>query len=108
MNGGTEYAYDPDLPFVAVGKSTKMPYARFNSRGDAERFYPFDCDVIDTTPKPKIPEDAQHITWGKKNVAYSRINDRWYGWTDAGLSEGALLGLIGDAEVTVLVPKEES
>lgn len=108
MNDGSEYAYDPELPFLVVGKVTRTLYARFNDREDAVRFSPFYCDVIDTTPKPKIPEDAKHITWGRKNAAYSRIDDRWYGWTDTGLSEGAMLELIGDDEVTVLVPKEDS
>ncbi|QOC59408.1 hypothetical protein SEA_LIFES_83 [Microbacterium phage Lifes] len=67
-------------------------------------------EVIDTTPKPKIPEDAQHITWGTETLAYSRyVDDLWYGWNHGhGLSDEELLEMIGDAEVTVLVRKEDA
>lgn len=103
----TEYAYDPASPYVVAGRESGILFSRFRHEEDAQEYADtLGFIMIDTTPKPKIPVDAQHITWGRKNAAYSRIDDRWYGWTDTGLSEGAMLELIGDAEVIVLVPKE--
>lgn len=106
----TEYAYDPEFPFLVT--LSGHPAAKFTQRWDAEYYvgkWSDSAEIIDTTPKPKIPEDAKHITWGRGNVAYSLYEGLWYGWTDGnGLSEDELLRWIGDAEVVVLVPKEEA
>lgn len=107
----TDLTYDPELPFVVIEGGQIS--GRFRMIDDAN-YWIHDVsgsgELIDTTPKPKIPEDAQHITWGKKKIAYSRHYDGlWYGWNHGrGLSEAELLTWIGDDEVTVLVRKEES
>lgn len=107
-----ELKYDPELPFAYLDTTGSEVYARFKHRSDAEVFRER-CNfgrVVDTTPKPKIPEDAQHITWGESKLAYSRYDDGlWYGWNHGwGLSDEEILKWIGDYEVIVLVRKEES
>lgn len=108
----TELKHDPELPFVAVGVSTREVFARFSNLEGAVSFSddgPYVVEVIDTTPKRKIPEDAQHITWGQGRVAYSRYEGQWVGWNHGyAISEEELLTWIGEDEVTVLVRKEES
>lgn len=113
----SDLKHDPEFPYVVLiredhgpdnilGKFSDIAYAtQLKNAGIAAL-----REVVDTTPKPKIPDDAQHITWGKKQVAYSRHYDGlWYGWNHGrGLSEAELLTWIGDDEVTVLVHKEES
>lgn len=108
----TDLKHDSELPFAFLDTTGSEIYARFKHRSDAEVFRER-CNfgrVVDTTPKPKIPEDSQHITWGKKQIAYSRYCDGlWYGWEHGrGISEAELLTWIGDDEVVVLVPKGES
>lgn len=106
----TDIKYDPELPFAFVGTSGEV-VARFSDFEFARRFG-VDClvgSVVDTTPKPKVPEDAEFIIWefeGETNMAYREDHD-WYTsegwWTTRDLEEA-----LKDAEVTVLVRKEES
>lgn len=106
----SDLKYDPELPFAYLDTTGSEVYARFKHRSDAEVFRER-CNfglVVDTTPKPKIPEDAQHITWGEGRVAYSRYDGKWVGWNHGyAISEQELLTWIGNAEVTVRVRKEE-
>lgn len=120
----TEYAYDPELPWIIWNYDHIV--ARFKFFDDAEatkRFqYTNSYEVIDTTPKPKIPEDAQYVTWPNKDVPeyvmFAMLLPEWhpgrgkgYRWTDQDQSwytDDQLIREIGDAEVTVLVPKETS
>lgn len=106
----SELKHDPELPFAYV--LDRGVFARFRAIEDALSFASLvgDGEVIDTTPKPKIPEDAQHITWGKGATAYSRRGDGWVGGSNEGIiSEQDLIeGFIGEAEIIVLVRKEES
>lgn len=111
----TEYAYDPDFPYVVKG-GFGYPYARFNQLAFAvQAAAELDTQVIDTTPKPKIPEDAEFI--------YVADGDQSLFAKRAGVMDGAMMWLlpgdyiteaqliddyIGDSEVTVLVPKETS
>lgn len=110
----SELKYDPELLYVARIRFTEEILGRFHDKEDATQsletiWASYDGEVIDTTPKPKIPEDAQHITWGDEKVAYSRyVDGLWYGWIHTGISEDELLDWIGNDEVTVLVRKEES
>ena len=105
--------YDPELPFAVVIEDYPSGYVilgRCSTRQYAEdllRNGTILRKIIDTTPKPKIPEDAQHITWGTETLAFSRyIDDLWYGWNYGhGLSDEELLEMIGNSEVTVLVRK---
>lgn len=105
----SELKYDPELPFALVSMDGKVR-ARFAEYGSASRYEREIVmgKVVDTTPKPKIPEDAQHITWGEQKVAYSRWEGGWIGW-DHGrpLTEEELLQWVGKDDVIVLVPKEE-
>ena len=109
-----EIKYDPELPFAFVGTSGKV-VARFSDFEFARRFG-VDClvgSVVDTNPKPKIPEDAEFVTWqmnGANEVAiFADFNPlRPWEWAGQYFSEEDLLKVIGDAEVTVLVRKDET
>lgn len=108
----TEYAYDPDFPYVVVWG--EYGAARFESSINAASYATQSVgNVIDTTPKPKIPEGADFITWvdeaGQEIAFRENFNPRkpWSFYGDYYSSE-ALIELIGDAEVTVLVPRETS
>lgn len=125
----TDIKYDPELPFAVTTKKypegTSYVIARFNNEQDAVDWAesPFPgghedgTEVIDTTPKPKIPEGAEYITWsdpydnGEERIAmrYGHpANKVWRVGVDT-LDELHLLkDWIGDAEVTVLVRKEDS
>jgi hypothetical protein len=110
------YEYDPELPFAVVEDGQVM--ARFRNRADADYWVQDvtgDGEVIDTAPKPKIPEDAQYITWQDfedgTTFAY-RERDGWIARHlnnefDAFYPGEDILESIGDAEVTVLVAKED-
>ena len=84
-----------------------------NAKDFAERGH---GKFVDTTPKPKIPEDAEFITWTDPSTRDAQVASR-YGnpknrfWKMRGglLNEKELLKhWIGDAEVTVLVPRLQS
>lgn len=112
--------HDPELPFVAVGVSTREVFARFSNLEGAVSFSddgPYVVEVIDTTPKPKIPEDAEYIIWedpydnGEERIArrYGHPANKVWRVDEDTLDELELLNeWIGDSEVTVLVRKEES
>ena len=69
----TDYEYDPDLPYVVEPTMMGHARARFATRGDADEFAKAHvCRVIDTTPKPRVPEDAKYVTWRGESGA------RWY------------------------------
>jgi hypothetical protein len=120
----TNYEYDPELPFVVVrikegetGEFRPGIIARFRSRSDAidmeEIFQPGWVEMVDTTPKPKIPAEATYITWvaadREPRIAFRYghpANKVWSLGVDW-YPEGELEDVIGDNEVTVLVPKED-
>lgn len=113
----TEYPYDPELPYVVARIKEKEPsypvgiIARFKKWEDAQdmedNFQPGWVELVDTTPAPKIPADAEFIFW----VDF-KWESPWYGrrlnsgnWElDDGdvLDEEDLVKKIGDAEVVVL------
>lgn len=111
--------YDPEFPFIVrlidgevISKHTTTSgansYLEYVMQGYGE--------VIDTTPKPKIPEGAEFIAWydpsdnGEERIArrYGHpANKVWrIGWDT--IEESELMSYIGDAEVTVLVRKDET
>lgn len=62
--------------------------------------------VVDTTPAPKIPTDAEFIAWstGAKysvGLASKDADGEWW-YKERCYTQGGILALIGDAEVTVL------
>lgn len=113
----SELKYDPELPFALttiggaiIGRAVNEFVA--NQLHKAMDRY---GQVIDTTPKPKIPEDAEFVQWDASDqsfyaMRYGKTDEWWV--TYSGASEDSfyylsdLLILIGDAEVTVLVRKE--
>ncbi len=110
----TEYAYDPEFPYIVESRKTGRYVARFADPMKAMH-YASDNEglwVIDTTPRPKIPEDARFIYWtdedGYPGFA-ERGDDEWL-LPDGSLYSTAdlLEDVIGDYEITVLVPKEDS
>lgn len=111
--------YDPELPFAFISTANRE-VARFADREIAARFGKevMVGKVVDTTPKPKIPEDAEFIIWDDGSYL-PQIAQRDSGPADLGWRYGAeedyrwysyeaLLREIADAEVTVLVRKEDS
>lgn len=106
----TELKYDPELPY-AIEMQPGLIWARFRVEGDAHDFVERESGVVvDTTPKPKIPEDAEFVMWTNEDDydCYARrIEGDWR--DDEGMthSEEGLTSWIGDAQVTVLVRKEE-
>lgn len=107
----TELKYDPELPFAYLDDQGVQLFARFKHRFDAEAFRER-CNfgtVVDTTPKPKIPEDAEVIyyyTSGYDFYARQLENGDWK--TDGGVlySYSEILEVVEVAEVTVLVRKD--
>lgn len=73
-----EYAYDPAFPYVVVGTASGVAHARYRFRDDAVSFGRGFCEVIDTTPKPLIPEDALFITWLGFEYSDDPEPNRWY------------------------------
>lgn len=114
----TELKYDPEFPYVYV-TSDNTPEARFRVKSDADTFsdnYAGYGAVIDTTPTPKIPEDAEFIyynSWANSAHYAKRVghpnNHVWETSNPTStISEEDLLTRIGDSEVTVLVRREDS
>lgn len=108
--------HDPEFPYVIKDYSGHV-FAKFHKRekGLAKWFaenHPHYKEVIDTTPRPKIPEDARFIYWTDNNVEYYARKTVEGIWIDD-LSEeypnvSSLIAKVGDSDVTVLVPKEEA
>lgn len=111
----SELKYDPELPIWVSYSLGDRPVARFRNLVDAHSYrdmFMYAGVVIDTTPKPKIPEDAEFITWmmnGANAVAiYVEFNPlKPWEWGGIYYSQEELLKEIGDDEVTVLVRKDE-
>lgn len=109
--------YDPELPFAFISTANRK-VARFADREIATRFgrEVMVGSVVDTTPKPKIPEDAEfiyYISWSNSGAYARRVghaaNNVWETSNPISrIDEEDLLKTIGDAEVTVLVRKEET
>lgn len=114
--------YDPELPYVVIIREDHKAYTilgRCSSWHYAEDLRKAGTnlrEIVDTTPKPKIPEDAEFITWDHPREEYPRfacrdLNAMWWVTSEDGTSAmkmDLLIRLIGDAEVTVLVRKDES
>lgn len=114
----TELTYDPEFPYVVLfgdwvgakfpaegmGKVNAMDYA-VEGRGL----------FIDTTPKPKIPADANYIFVedNDQSVFAYRIvfPDGSNGWMTVGggsMNDEELLEYIGDEPVIVMIEKEDA
>lgn len=116
----TELKYDPEFPYAVVSTADREA-ARFADREMAFRFAEkvMVGRVVDTTPKPKIPEDAEFILVETEDVAkdiYQRVEDKhedagfyWYRAIDSmAYGHDEMPDMIGDAKVTVLVRKEDA
>ncbi len=110
----TEIAYDPELPYAFLNTSDEL-VARFSEPWLAERFEKEIAvgKVVDTTPKPKIPEGAEFIYWDTRSGKMVAVRENYnpfkpWEWEGHYFSEEDLLKEIGDAEVTVLVRKDAS
>lgn len=58
------YPYDPDLPYVLVNCQTGKMMGRAVRKGIAESLAAgLTVDIIDTTPAPRVPEDARFIMY---------------------------------------------
>lgn len=110
----TEYAYDPAFPFVVTWG--EFGAARFSLRENADEYAEQSVGkVIDTTPRPKIPEDAEFIFVADSDQSVFARREGFIDgemiWLIPGdyVTETQLIEeFIGDSDVTVLVPKEEA
>lgn len=108
----SEGDYDVNLPFVFVD-ATNTVRARFGSREDAQYWLgPVNLGerIVDTSPQPKIPEDAEYLIWvrdGDIQMAYRSQGDEWCSSNEWWV-QGELEEFLEDAKVTVLVRKEDS
>ena len=103
------YEYDPDLPYVLEVSGfmlarTKQPqHARYLASA-----YVKSAKVIDTTPKPRVPDDAEHVVWiyaGTPNYRmYAEKSNGLWLYEDAldGSSLEDLPGVTADTVFTVL------
>lgn len=104
----TDYPYDPDLPFVVTIGG--LLFARVKSESiAAEIAHGHLGFVVDTTPTPKIPANAEFIHWTTpSNTQYyaKRLghpnNKVWLQDSGRNYDEDDLIEVIGDAEVVVL------
>lgn len=84
----TDIPHDPDLPF-AVTSSSRGIIARFAYEADAKEYREelglYYWIIVDTTPKPLIPVDAQYLTWkhGGNTTFAAKTEER--NWTAIGL-----------------------
>lgn len=121
--------YDEDLPFAVwrirgVKGSDRFVEGQIESRfrdldSAASFTYSYQegwLEIVDTTPKPRIPEDAEFIAWQTSKNAWMDVAYRdgknldlgkpW-AWGDFLYSEEDLLTEIGDADIVVLDRREE-
>lgn len=70
-----ELKYDPELPFAFISTANRE-VARFADREIAARFGNEIAvgSVVDTTPKPKIPEDAEFIYYAKSGYDFYALS----------------------------------
>lgn len=110
----SEIKYDPELPYAIKYKD--QVWARFLSESDAHSYVEREGGtVVDTTPKPKIPEDAEFVYVELKDGPYyvrKRDDGSWVDQTSSQFTSTDHLTRFlkgeGDAEVTVLVRKEDA
>lgn len=102
----SDYPYDPDLPYVVEPALHATVRARFNLRSDAEAFAEGKIvRVIDTAPKPRVPNDARFITWiseGYRCYAEGINNTLWMDNDGRELRIEDLPGVTPDTVFTVL------
>lgn len=107
--------YDPELPFVVLIREDQgddVILARCSTWDYANQLVKAGTlfrEIVDTTPKPKIPEGAEFVTWrGDRNsiLEFAEKTQGYWAWSGLEISEIALTEVIGDAEVTVLVRKD--
>ena len=108
----TDYPYDPDLPYVVTYRDVLQ--GRFATFDLAHRFVRSDdrlpgYRISDTTPKPRVPEDAQWITWYSRQhrAHYVALNEGPDSWTIAEVYEGPLEDLPGVTPDTVFTVLDE-
>ncbi|MGO2188220.1 MAG: hypothetical protein ACTH4Y_08240 [Microbacterium gubbeenense] len=110
----SDYEYDPKLPYVVEDALRGGLIARFASPRYADDYAGerASARVIDTTPKPRVPEDAKYIAWldpyENRYFAY-RADDGW----DDGVgslydSLEDLPGVTPDTVFTVLEERKSS
>lgn len=110
----TDHEYDPKLPYVLENTLTGDTMGRATSRLIAKNFSAgLAIKIIDTTPKPRIPDDAQWITWldsdTKRRVAWywGGESRKWWDMrSQCAFALEALPGVTPDTVFTVLDERE--
>jgi hypothetical protein len=110
--------YDPELPYAVILIGSGELNSRFKYFNEAKTHLGTATwlEIVDTTPKPKIPEDAEFIFVedAEQSVFAHRegpVDGKmlWLVPPCDFITESELIeDFIGDSEVTVLVRKEET
>lgn len=104
-----QYDYIPDLPYVVVRDGIDL-VAKFAEQDAADHFASqrFHHKVIDTTPAPRVPEDAHFITWNRgpmRRYAEKLSSGEWH--NDNGSVYATIEDLPGVTPDTVFTVLEE-
>lgn len=104
------YPYDPDLPYVVTHGTLSV--ARFFNPEHAREFresrrFKNDYRVVDTTPKPRVPEDATFITWTVGGLRYTAFRNILDSWNYAPAKSALLEDLPGVTPETIFTVLEE-
>lgn len=112
----SEFTYDPEFPWVVTNIQGSIISRAVNEfvANQLHKAMDFYGQVLDTTPKPKIPEDAEFVYVELKDGPYyvrKRADGSWVDQTSSRFTSTDHLTRFlkgeGDAEVTVLVRKED-
>lgn len=111
-NASAKLKYDPELPFVVYAPGSNEINSRFKYENEAltHRGTATWLEVTDTTPKPKIPEEAEFITWRLNDgdsVHVAWFEDSYWVYANVEVSLEELIAEIGDAPVSVLVREDD-
>lgn len=103
----TDYEYDENLPYVVETGGGNV-VARFHDLEEAGRYAVPPRRIVDTTPKPRVPDDAEFITW--LDTGHSRwfAERTAFGWkADNGTIADSLEDLPGVTPDTVFTVLDE-
>lgn len=103
----TDYEYDEDLPYVVEREGDQV--ARFAEQEAAEHFASqrYLHRVIDTTPKPRVPEDAKFVTWPAWGTVFTARQTQVGNWDMNGSQYSSLEDLPGVTPETVFTVLDE-
>lgn len=111
-----EYPHDPEFPYLVLSVGGNQ-VGKFRSKFLAEEYRRVSktekmWDIVDTTPKPRIPVDAQYLAI-KAGKMFAIAIRKELGWRVIGdgqpiwFPDESFAALFKDDEITVLDPRKE-